>query len=159
MLLFIWVLLKVFLENHNFNMEWRFLKTVNLKWNEIVYRQTGNLIKSSFFPPPLLIFTCNNILIFKGCASLCVASSSLCSFQTTQRTATGNSLMHNIMKLATQTLSENGIIQQMTFNLLANLVVSQDCKGVLQKVGIQRSEYSDKIQQVVLVLFSAQGRC
>ncbi|XP_026555233.1 rotatin [Pseudonaja textilis] len=68
-----------------------------------------------------------------GCASLCVASSSLCSFQTTQRTAAGNPLMHNIMKLATQTLSENGIIQQMTFNLLANLVVSQDCRGVLQK--------------------------
>uniref|UniRef100_A0A8C6XSL3 Rotatin n=1 Tax=Naja naja TaxID=35670 RepID=A0A8C6XSL3_NAJNA len=68
-----------------------------------------------------------------GCASLCVASSSLCSFQTTQRTAAGNPLMHNIMKLAIQTLSENGIIQQMTFNLLANLVVSQDCKGVLQK--------------------------
>ncbi|XP_013919712.1 PREDICTED: rotatin [Thamnophis sirtalis] len=68
-----------------------------------------------------------------GCASLCVASSSMCSFQTTQRTAAGNSFMHNIMKLATQTLSENSIIQQMTFNLLANLVVSQDCKGVLQK--------------------------
>ncbi|ETE65125.1 Rotatin, partial [Ophiophagus hannah] len=69
----------------------------------------------------------------RGCASLCVASSSLCSFQTTQRMAAGNPLMHNIMKLATQTLSENGIIQQMTFNLLANLVVCQDCKGVLQK--------------------------
>ncbi|XP_070603560.1 rotatin isoform X2 [Erythrolamprus reginae] len=78
----------------------------------------------------LCVYTAN---YSSGCASLCVASCSLCSFQTTQRTAAGNSLMHNIMKLATQTLSENGIIQQMTFNLLANLVVSQDCKGVLQK--------------------------
>ncbi|KAM6453844.1 rotatin isoform 1-T1 [Liasis olivaceus] len=68
-----------------------------------------------------------------GCASLCVASSGLCPFQTTQRTAAGNALMHNIMKLATQTLSENSVIQQITFNLLANLVISQDCKGVLQK--------------------------
>ncbi|XP_007439991.1 rotatin-like [Python bivittatus] len=68
-----------------------------------------------------------------GCASLCVTSSGLCPFQTTQRTAAGNALMHHIMKLATQTLSENSVIQQMTFNLLANLVISQDCKGVLQK--------------------------
>lgn len=132
--------MKVF-ENCNFNMEWDCLpasRPLNIK----------------VLSPPPLIFTCNNILIFKGCASLCVASSSFCPFQTTQRTVAGNSLMHNIMKLATQTLSENGIIQQMTFNLLANLVISPDCKGLLQKVSIQCSEYTDKIQEVVLVLFS-----
>ncbi|XP_061450623.1 rotatin isoform X2 [Rhineura floridana] len=68
-----------------------------------------------------------------GCGSLCVASGGLSPLQTAQRTAAGNSLMHSIVKLASQTPAENCIIQQMTFNLLANLVVSHDCKGVLQK--------------------------
>uniref|UniRef100_A0A6J0TVC1 Rotatin n=1 Tax=Pogona vitticeps TaxID=103695 RepID=A0A6J0TVC1_9SAUR len=68
-----------------------------------------------------------------GCASLCVASGGLSPLQTAQRTATGNSLMHSVVKLAFHTLAENNNIQQMTFNLLANLVISHDCKNVLQK--------------------------
>ncbi|XP_042319434.1 rotatin isoform X2 [Sceloporus undulatus] len=70
-----------------------------------------------------------------GCGSLCTASSGLSPLQTAQRTAAGNSLMHSIVKLASQTLTENCVIQQMTFNLLANLVVSHDCKNILQKQG------------------------
>uniref|UniRef100_A0A8D2Q8C8 Rotatin n=1 Tax=Varanus komodoensis TaxID=61221 RepID=A0A8D2Q8C8_VARKO len=68
-----------------------------------------------------------------GCGSLCVSSSGLSPLQTAQRTAAGNSLMHSIVKLASQTPAENSVIQQMTFNLLANLVISHDCKGILQK--------------------------
>ncbi|XP_054840962.1 rotatin [Eublepharis macularius] len=68
-----------------------------------------------------------------GCSLLCTANAGLSPHQTVQRTAVGNSLMHNIVKLASQTPAENSIVQQMTFNLLANLVVAHDCKGVLQK--------------------------
>ncbi|KAJ7338639.1 hypothetical protein JRQ81_012541, partial [Phrynocephalus forsythii] len=68
-----------------------------------------------------------------GCASLCATSGGLSPLQTAQRTATGNSLMHSIVKLASHTLAENSNIQQLTFNLLANLVISHDCKNVLQK--------------------------
>ncbi|XP_060100048.1 rotatin isoform X2 [Heteronotia binoei] len=68
-----------------------------------------------------------------GCSLLCVANGGLSPHQTAQRTAAGNLLMHSIVKLASQTPAENSIIQQMTFNLLANLVVAHDCKGILQK--------------------------
>ncbi|XP_053106081.1 rotatin isoform X3 [Hemicordylus capensis] len=68
-----------------------------------------------------------------GCGSLCMSSGRFSPLQTAQRTAAGNSLMHSIVKLASQTSAENSVIQQMTFNLLANVVVSHDCKGVLQK--------------------------
>uniref|UniRef100_A0A670I8M4 Rotatin n=1 Tax=Podarcis muralis TaxID=64176 RepID=A0A670I8M4_PODMU len=78
----------------------------------------------------LCVYTANYPL---GCGSLCLASSGLSPLQTAQRTAAGNSLMHSIVKLAAQTPAENSTIQQMTFNLLANAVVSHDCKGVLQK--------------------------
>ncbi|XP_033010709.1 rotatin [Lacerta agilis] len=78
----------------------------------------------------LCVYTANYPL---GCGSLCLASSGLSPLQTAQRTAAGNSLMHSIVKLAAQTPAENSTIQHMTFNLLANAVVSHDCKGVLQK--------------------------
>ncbi|XP_077208985.1 rotatin isoform X2 [Paroedura picta] len=68
-----------------------------------------------------------------GCSLLCMASGGLSPHQTAQRTAAGNSLMHSIVKLASQNSAENSIIQQMTFNLLANLIVAHDCKCILQK--------------------------
>ncbi|KAJ6664400.1 hypothetical protein lerEdw1_007057 [Lerista edwardsae] len=78
----------------------------------------------------LCVFTANYP---SGCGSLCVASGGLSPLQTVQRTAAGNSLMLSIVKLASQTPAESTPIQQMTFQLLANLVVCHDCKGVLQK--------------------------
>nr|XP_056710923.1 rotatin [Euleptes europaea] len=68
-----------------------------------------------------------------GCSLLCIASSGLSPHPTAQRIAAGNSLMHSIVKLASQTPAENSIIQQMTFTLLANLVIAHDCRGILQK--------------------------
>uniref|UniRef100_A0A8C3SN88 Rotatin n=1 Tax=Chelydra serpentina TaxID=8475 RepID=A0A8C3SN88_CHESE len=68
-----------------------------------------------------------------GCGSLCWASSGLSPFQTAQRSATSNSLIHSIIKLASQTLTENSAIQRMVFTLLSNLAISHDCKGVIQK--------------------------
>uniref|UniRef100_A0A8D0L753 Rotatin n=1 Tax=Sphenodon punctatus TaxID=8508 RepID=A0A8D0L753_SPHPU len=68
-----------------------------------------------------------------GCGSLCWASGGPSLVQTTQRSAVGNSLMHSIVKIASQAPPENNIIQQMAFTLLSNLVVSHDCRGVIQK--------------------------
>ncbi|XP_048363804.1 rotatin isoform X3 [Sphaerodactylus townsendi] len=78
----------------------------------------------------LCVYTANHP---SGCSLLCIASSGLSPHQTIQRIAAGNSLMHSIVKLASQTPAEDSIIQQMTFNLLANLVIAHDCKGILQK--------------------------
>lgn len=49
-----------------------------------------------------------------------------------------NSLMHGVMKLACQaapdSCSSQSHIQSLAFCLLANLAISRDCKGILQKV-------------------------
>uniref|UniRef100_A0A8C7YZJ6 Rotatin n=1 Tax=Oryzias sinensis TaxID=183150 RepID=A0A8C7YZJ6_9TELE len=45
--------------------------------------------------------------------------------------SSNSSLMHSIMKLTS--LSPNGPIQNLAFFLLANLVASRDCRGILQK--------------------------
>uniref|UniRef100_A0A8C4J2I0 Rotatin n=1 Tax=Dromaius novaehollandiae TaxID=8790 RepID=A0A8C4J2I0_DRONO len=67
-----------------------------------------------------------------GCGSLCWASGGQ-PLLPSVRSAAGNSLMHNVMKLATQISNESSPIQQMVFCLLSNLVLSHDCKGVIQK--------------------------
>uniref|UniRef100_A0A8C8B710 Rotatin n=1 Tax=Otus sunia TaxID=257818 RepID=A0A8C8B710_9STRI len=66
-----------------------------------------------------------------GCSSLCWASGqpSLPS----ARSAAGSSLMHNILKLASQVSNDNSPVQQVVFCLLSNLALSHDCKGVIQK--------------------------
>ncbi|XP_072708915.1 rotatin isoform X2 [Ciconia boyciana] len=67
-----------------------------------------------------------------GCASLCWASSGQSSLPSA-RSAAGNSLMHNILKLASQVSNDNSLIQQVVFCLLSNLALSHDCKGIIQK--------------------------
>ncbi|KAK1192717.1 RTTN protein, partial [Pygoscelis papua] len=67
-----------------------------------------------------------------GCASLCWASSGQSSLPSA-RSAAGNSLMHNILKLASQVSNDNSPIQQVVFCLLSNLALSHDCKGIIQK--------------------------
>ncbi|NXD84645.1 RTTN protein, partial [Halcyon senegalensis] len=67
-----------------------------------------------------------------GCASLCWASGGQSSLPSA-RTAAGNSLMHNILKLASQVSNDNSPIQQVVFCLLSNLALSHDCKGIIQK--------------------------
>ncbi|XP_070708807.1 rotatin [Pempheris klunzingeri] len=44
-----------------------------------------------------------------------------------------NSLMHSVMKLASGVAPDNSTIQKLAFSLLANLAVSRDCRGLLQK--------------------------
>ncbi|KAM9337415.1 rotatin [Symphorus nematophorus] len=44
-----------------------------------------------------------------------------------------NSLMHSVMKLASGVAPDNSPIQKLAFSLLANLAMSRDCRGLLQK--------------------------
>ncbi|NXT33646.1 RTTN protein, partial [Pelecanoides urinatrix] len=67
-----------------------------------------------------------------GCASLCWTSGGQSSLPSA-RSAAGNSLMHNILKLASQVSNDNSPIQQVVFCLLSNLALSHDCKGIIQK--------------------------
>ncbi|XP_010134605.1 PREDICTED: rotatin-like, partial [Buceros rhinoceros silvestris] len=67
-----------------------------------------------------------------GCASLCWASGGQASLLSA-RSAAGNSLMHNILKLASQVSNDNNPLQQVLFCLLSNLALSHDCKGIIQK--------------------------
>ncbi|KAM6283410.1 rotatin isoform 2-T2 [Porphyrio hochstetteri] len=67
-----------------------------------------------------------------GCASLCWASGGQ-SAVPPARGAAGSSLMHHVLKLASQVSNDNGPIQQVVFCLLSNLALSHDCKGIIQK--------------------------
>uniref|UniRef100_A0A8B9IZN8 Rotatin n=1 Tax=Amazona collaria TaxID=241587 RepID=A0A8B9IZN8_9PSIT len=68
-----------------------------------------------------------------GCTSLCWASGGQSSSLPSARSAAGNSLMHNVLKLASQVSNDNSPIQQVVFCLLSNLALSHDCKGIIQK--------------------------
>ncbi|KAM9575705.1 rotatin isoform 4-T4 [Guaruba guarouba] len=68
-----------------------------------------------------------------GCTSLCWVSGGQSSSLPSARTAAGNSLMHNVLKLASQVSNDNSPIQQVVFCLLSNLALSHDCKGIIQK--------------------------
>ncbi|XP_061220635.1 rotatin isoform X1 [Neopsephotus bourkii] len=68
-----------------------------------------------------------------GCTSLCWASGGQSSSLPSARNAAGNSLMHSVLKLASQVSNDNSPIQQVVFCLLSNLALSHDCKGIIQK--------------------------
>ncbi|NXL99601.1 RTTN protein, partial [Tyrannus savana] len=68
----------------------------------------------------------------EGCASLCWTSGGQSSLLSA-RGAAGNSLMHNILRLASQVSNDNNPVQQVVFCLISNLALSHDCKGIIQK--------------------------
>ncbi|NXY43089.1 RTTN protein, partial [Ceuthmochares aereus] len=77
----------------------------------------------------LCVYTANYL---DGCSSLCWASGAQLSL-VSARSAAGSSLMHNILKLASQVSNDRSPIQQVVFCLLSNLALSHDCKGLIQK--------------------------
>ncbi|NWV05447.1 RTTN protein, partial [Ptilonorhynchus violaceus] len=77
----------------------------------------------------LCVYTAN---YSAGCASLCWASGGQSSFPSA-RSAAGNSLMHYILKLASQVSNDNSPVQHVVFCLISNLALSHDCKGIIQK--------------------------
>ncbi|XP_057680380.1 rotatin isoform X1 [Corythoichthys intestinalis] len=66
----------------------------------------------------------------KACSSLCSGGSGVLPGP---KAAASGSLMHSIMKLASGTAPDNSTIQKLAFSLLANSVMSRDCRGILQK--------------------------
>ncbi|XP_050954183.1 rotatin isoform X4 [Labeo rohita] len=83
----------------------------------------------------LCVYTANCTV---ACSALCSSSSSNSgssgSVQAVlSKTAVTNSLMHGVMKLASQVAPDNSSIHSLAFSLLANLAISRDCKGVLLK--------------------------
>nr|XP_046227277.1 rotatin isoform X2 [Scatophagus argus] len=71
----------------------------------------------------LCVYTAN---CSTACSSLCgsgpgVAAGSKCT------------LMHSVMKLASGVAPDNSPVQKLAFSLLANLAMSRDCRGLLQK--------------------------
>ncbi|XP_027708246.1 rotatin isoform X2 [Vombatus ursinus] len=68
-----------------------------------------------------------------GCSSLCGASCVQYPGQPAFRGTPSNSLMLCILKWVSHMTSENPTIQQLAFTLLANVALSHDCKGVIQK--------------------------
>uniref|UniRef100_A0A671XHA6 Rotatin n=1 Tax=Sparus aurata TaxID=8175 RepID=A0A671XHA6_SPAAU len=75
----------------------------------------------------LCVYTAN---CTTACSCLCggglaVAPGSKCTVS--------NSLMHSVMKLASGVAPDNSPIQKLAFSLLANLAMSRECRGLLQK--------------------------
>uniref|UniRef100_A0A8C4Z3H2 Rotatin N-terminal domain-containing protein n=1 Tax=Gadus morhua TaxID=8049 RepID=A0A8C4Z3H2_GADMO len=75
-----------------------------------------------------------------GCSAAC---SSLCSAGSggapAGRGPHSSSLMHCVMKLASGVAADNSPVQKLAFSLLANLAMSRDCRGVLQKSNFLQS--------------------
>ncbi|XP_047424746.1 rotatin [Mugil cephalus] len=65
-----------------------------------------------------------------ACSSLCGSGPGVVPGS---KGSSGSSLMHSVMKLTTGLSAENSPIQKLSFCLLANLSMSRDCRGVLQK--------------------------
>ncbi|XP_051970542.1 rotatin isoform X1 [Xyrauchen texanus] len=78
----------------------------------------------------LCVYTAN---CTAACSALCSNSSSGGSVESVLPKTITNSLMHGVMKLASQVAPDNRSIHSLAFSLLANLAISRDCKGVLQK--------------------------
>eukprot|EP00079_Xenopus_tropicalis_P012567 XP_002939666.2 PREDICTED: rotatin [Xenopus tropicalis] len=68
-----------------------------------------------------------------ACTSLCWTNTGVTTPQPPPKTGASNSLMHNILKLASDSTANNSTVQQMAFALLSNLVVIQDSKCIIQK--------------------------
>ncbi|XP_041817044.1 rotatin isoform X2 [Chelmon rostratus] len=65
-----------------------------------------------------------------ACSSLCVSGPGVAPGS---KCTLSNSLMHSVMKLASGVAPDNSPIQKLAFSLLANLAMSRDCRGLLQK--------------------------
>ncbi|XP_046689537.1 rotatin isoform X1 [Silurus meridionalis] len=74
----------------------------------------------------LCVYTAN-------CTGACSAVCGSSTHSALPRNPVTNSLMHAVMKLASQVPPDNSSIHALSFSLLANLSVSRDCRGLLQK--------------------------
>ncbi|XP_026147911.1 rotatin isoform X2 [Mastacembelus armatus] len=75
----------------------------------------------------LCVYTAN---CTTACSSLCGGGPGIVPGS---KGTSSTSVMHCVMKLASGLAPDNSPTQKLAFSLLANLVVSRDCRGVLQK--------------------------
>ncbi|XP_028821515.1 rotatin [Denticeps clupeoides] len=78
----------------------------------------------------LCVYTAN---CSAACSSLCSGGSGASSGQAVARGHVSNSLMHAVMRLASQVASENSRVQAVAFSLLSNVAITRDGKGLLHK--------------------------
>lgn len=79
---------------------------------------------------------CLLCVLLSGCSALCGSGTGPAPGT---KALLGNSLMHSVMKLALGATPDNCTIQKLAFSLLANLAMSHDCRGVLQKVSTEHT--------------------
>ncbi|XP_071769043.2 rotatin [Centroberyx gerrardi] len=75
----------------------------------------------------LCVYTAN---CTAACSSLCGGGPGVAPGS---RGPPSSSLMHSVMKLASGVAPDNSPVQKLAFSLLANLAMSRDCRGLLQK--------------------------
>ncbi|XP_056220936.1 rotatin [Seriola aureovittata] len=75
----------------------------------------------------LCVYTAN---CTTACSSLCGSGPGV---PPGLKCSSSSSLMHAVMKLAAGVAPDNSPIQKLAFSLLANLAMSRDCRGLLQK--------------------------
>ncbi|XP_026218879.1 rotatin isoform X2 [Anabas testudineus] len=75
----------------------------------------------------LCVYTAN---CTTACSSLCGGGPGVAPGS---KGTSGSSLMHSVMKLTTGFAPDNSPLQKLAFSLLANLAMSRDCRGLLQK--------------------------
>ncbi|XP_053570848.1 rotatin [Bombina bombina] len=68
-----------------------------------------------------------------ACSSLCGTTPGSITMQLYQKAPANATLMHSLLKLASEPASDHSIVQQLTFALLSNLAVAQDCRCLIQK--------------------------
>ncbi|XP_029314100.1 LOW QUALITY PROTEIN: rotatin [Cottoperca gobio] len=68
-----------------------------------------------------------------------------------------SSVMHSVMKLASGVAADNSPVQKLAFCLLANLAVSRDCRGVLQKNNFLQAFLSVPLPKAAGVKASSSG--
>lgn len=76
-----------------------------------------------------------------ACSSLCGGGTGVAPGS---RGPPSSSLMHCVMKLASGIAPDNSSVQKLAFSLLANLAMSRDCRGLLQKVPTCCCQYETK---------------
>ncbi|XP_053324177.1 rotatin [Spea bombifrons] len=68
-----------------------------------------------------------------ACSSVCWTNAGVMPVQLSQKAPANNSLMHSLLKIASEPASSNSSTQQAAFVLLSNLAATQDCKCLIQK--------------------------
>uniref|UniRef100_A0A667ZBX6 Rotatin n=1 Tax=Myripristis murdjan TaxID=586833 RepID=A0A667ZBX6_9TELE len=90
----------------------------------------------------LCIYTAN---CTTACSSLCGGGTGVAPGS---RGPPSSSLMHCVMKLASGIAPDNSSVQKLAFSLLANLAMSRDCRGLLQKSNFLQAFLSVPVPKV-----------